>query len=124
MPHTENRPPFWVGHIFLATDQLDLTADFLRRMGIRLVEQGDKYAIFELRGGTHLILTQVVEFTPGEADFDLMVEDLERTHRQFVDQGLNPSPIEPGTIHSSFNIREPAGNLIRVLSSHVGSQPV
>jgi catechol 2,3-dioxygenase-like lactoylglutathione lyase family enzyme len=124
MGNTDQRPPLWVGHIFLATNRLAQSADFMRRMGMRPVDQGEDYAIFELRGGTHLILSKVTQFTPGEADFDLMVDDLEATHRQFATLELNPSPIEPGSIHSSFNLREPGGNLIRVLSSHVGNEPV
>jgi hypothetical protein len=124
MSDADLRPPLWVGHIFLATTRIGQSADFMRQIGMRPVDQGDDYAIFELRGGTHLILTQVKQFTPGEADFDLMVDDLEATHRRFVALGLNPSPIEPGSIHSSFNLREPGGNLVRVLSSHVGTEPV
>lgn len=124
MSTTDPRPPLWVGHVFLATTRMAQSAEFMTQIGMRLVDQGDDYAVFELRGGTHLILTQVKQFTPGEADFDLMVEDLEASHRQFADLGLNPSPIEPGHIHSSFNIKEPGGNMIRVLSSHVGDEPV
>lgn len=124
MSDPDQRPPLWVGHIFLATNRIEQSADFMRRIGMRTVDQGADYAVFELRGGTHLILSQVREFTPAEAEFDLMVDDLEATHRRYSALGINPSPIEPGKIHSSFNIREPAGNRIRVLSSHVGSEPV
>lgn len=124
MASVDRRPPLWVGHIFLATNQLAQSAEFMRQIGMRPVTQGDDYAVFELRGGTHLVLSLVQQLTPAEADFDLMVDDLEATHRRYVELGLDPSPIEPGNIHASFNIREPAGNRIRVLSSHVGSDPV
>jgi len=124
MVSADQRPPLWVGHIFLATNRLAQTAGFMRQIGMRPVTQGDEYAVFELRGGTHLVLSLVKQLTPAEADFDLMVDDLEATHRRFAELGLNPSPIEPGKIHASFNIQEPAGNRIRVLSSHVGKNPV
>jgi len=120
----DRRPPVWVGHIMLATNQLAQSAAFMRRIGMRPVAQGDDYAIFELRGGTHLILSVEEPFTPGEAAFDLMVDDLDVMHKRLTDLGLNPSSIEPGAIHSSFVIEEPAGNRIKFNSTHVSGLPV
>ena len=67
------RPPFWVGHVVLETDRLDESAQFMRTIGMRPVHQGSEVAIFELRGGTHLILVAKTKVTPGDAPFDLMV---------------------------------------------------
>jgi hypothetical protein len=115
------RPPVWVGHVVLETDRLEESAQFMRTIGMRSVYQGSDVAIFELRGGTHLILIPKQEIVPGDASFDLMVEDLHATHQQFTSLGLAPTAIEamPSIDHELFRVREPAGHLITFFSSHV-----
>lgn len=120
------RPPIWVGHVVLETDRLDESAQFMRTIGMRPVHQGPEVAIFELRGGTHVILVAKTKVAPGDAPFDLMVEDLHATHRRFVSLGLAPTPIEgmASIDHELFRVREPAGHLITIFSNHVSSAPV
>ena len=120
----EQKPGVWVGHISLETDQLEASTEFMEKIGVRLLGQPGKYAVMELRGGTHLILIGKDKITPQLAPFDLMVEDLEASHQQFTHLGLQPSPIEKGRIHSSFTIKEPAGNTIKINSNHVSRFPV
>lgn len=98
----------------------------MRTIGMRPVFQGPAVAIFELRGGTHLILTKNSDVVPGDAPFDLMVENLRATHQQFTSLGLAPTPIEamPNIDHELFRVREPAGHLITVYSNHVAGRPV
>lgn len=119
------RPPVWVGHVVLETNRLDESAQFMRTIGMRPVYQGSEVAIFELRGGTHLILLPKNEVVQGDAPFDLMVEDLRATHQQFTSLGLAPTPIEamPSIDHELFRVREPAGHLITFYSNHA-SGPV
>jgi hypothetical protein len=119
------RPPVWVGHVVLETNRLDESAQFMRTIGMRPVYQGSEVAIFELRGGTHLILLPKNEVVLGDAPFDLMVEDLRATHQQFTALGLAPTPIEamPSIDHELFRVREPAGHLITFYSNHA-SGPV
>ena len=119
------RPPVWVGHVVLETNRLDESAQFMRTIGMRPVYQGSEVAIFELRGGTHLILLPKNEVVQGDAPFDLMVEDLRATHQQFTALGLAPTPIEamPSIDHELFRVREPAGHLITFYSNHA-SGPV
>jgi hypothetical protein len=64
--------------------------------------------------------------TPGDATFDLMVEDLHASHRHFMSLGLAPTPIEavPSIDHELFRIREPAGHLITFYSNHASGSPV
>lgn len=93
-------------------------------VGMRPIFDGDDVSVFELRGGTHLVLLRRDPVEPGTAYFDLMVDDLDATHRRFAELGLAPSPIERGRIHDSFTLREPAGHEIRVNSTHVSDQPV
>jgi catechol 2,3-dioxygenase-like lactoylglutathione lyase family enzyme len=120
------RPPVWVGHVVLETDRLEESAAFMRAIGMRTVHPGPNVAVFEMRGGTHLILIAKDEVTPGDAAFDLMVEDLRATHRHFTSLGFAPTPIEavPTIDHEYFKVREPAGHLITFYSNHVSGDPV
>ena len=120
------RPPIWIGHVVLETDRLEESARFMRTIGMRPIHPGADVAIFELRGGTHLILVKKTEVVPGDAPFDLMVEDLHATHQRFVALGLAPSPIEamPTIDHELFRVREPAGHRITFFSNHVSGKPV
>ena len=114
------RPPVWVGHVVLETDRLDETAHFMQQLGMRPVGRSDEVCVLELRGGTHLVLLAKKTVTPGEASFDLMVEDLQAAHAQFSSLGLAPTAIEPAVAgHTCFKLREPAGHTITVFSSHV-----
>jgi hypothetical protein len=110
----------------LETDRLEESAQFMRTIGMRLVHPGPDVAVFELRGGTHLILVAKSEVIPGDATFDLMVEDLRATHQHFMSLGLAPTPIEATSSidHELFRIREPAGHLITFFSNHVSGNPV
>lgn len=120
------RPPVWVGHVVLETDRLEESAAFMRAIGMRTIHPGPGVAVFELRGGTHLILIEKSEVLPGDAGFDLMVEDLHATHRQFAALGFAPTPIEavPKIDHELFRVREPAGHVITFYSNHVSGDPV
>ena len=121
---SDARPPVWVGHIGLETDRLSESHDFLVQLGMRSLVKGQDFAVLELRAGTHLVLQQRDEIEPGTASFDLMVEDLDGTHRHLTDLGLGPSEISRGKIHDSFTVRDPGGHVIKFNSSHVSDQPV
>ena len=119
------RPPVWIGHVVLETDRLEESAAFMKKIGLRSIVERPQVAVLELRGGTHLVLIAKPAITPGDAPFDLMVEDLHATHASFVSQGLDPTPIERlSREHEQFKLREPAGHVISILSNHVSGQPV
>lgn len=105
---------------------MEESARFMRTIGMRPVHEGPDVSVFELRGGTHLILLAKSEVAPGDASFDLMVEDLRATHQHFTSLGLAPTPIEamPAIDHELFRVREPAGHLITFFSNHVSGNPV
>ncbi len=126
MNESDLRPPVWVGHVVLETDRLDESAQFMRTIGMRPVHLGSEVAIFELRGGTHLILMLKSNVVPGDAPFDLMVDDLRLAHQTFTSLGLAPTPIEAMSSidHEIFRVREPAGHVITIFSSHVAGRPV
>jgi hypothetical protein len=119
-----NRPAVWVGHVFMHTKKLVETSEFMQLVGMRMIASGDEYAVLELRGGTHLVLTADAESKPGGEVFDLMVDDLDASHARFTGLGLEPGDIERGQIHDYFKLREPGGALITFNSTHVGKLPV
>jgi len=96
----------------------------MQQIGMRLVASGDEFAVLEMRGGTHLVVTSDADSTLIKGSFDLMVEDLDESHRHYTELGLAPGKIERGNIHDSFELREPGGSAITFNSSHVGDLPV
>ena len=120
----DQRPPVWVGHVAMHSNRVAATSDFLQTIGMRPVASGDDFAVLEMRGGTHLVVTADAESGLIRGSFDLMVDDLDATHARFVELGLEPGPIERGSIHDSFDLREPGGASITFNSSHVGELPV
>jgi hypothetical protein len=121
----DQRPPVSVAHVVLQTDRMDDSVQFMRTIGMRPIFDGPEVSVYEMRGGTHLILMRKDNVVAGDASFDLMVDDLHATHQRFTSLGLSPSPIEarPAIDHEVFTIREPAGNVITFFSSHASGKP-
>ena len=121
---TEERPPVWVGHVAMHTTLIAESSEFMQLVGMRMIASGDEFAVLEMRGGTHLVLTTDPESSLVKGSFDLMVDDLDATHASFTELGFAPGAIERGQIHDSFDVREPGGTSITFNSSHVGEDPV
>jgi hypothetical protein len=102
------------------------TARFMRTIGMRPIFDGPDVSVYEMRGGTHLIMMRKEKIVPGDAPFDLMVDDLRETHERFVALGLAPTSIEarPQIGHEIFTVREPAGHVITFFSSHASGKPI
>ena len=117
----DQRPAFAIGHMRLAVDDVPSAYGFFVRHGMRGILERDSFAILELRGGTHLILSGAEAAIPeGErAPFDLMVDDIDEAHRRFVEDGAEATNIERGKIHDSFSVKGPSGYSIPINSSHV-----
>ena len=109
------RPRFAICHLGLTATDVALLGQFYASIGMRSVAQMDRMSILELRGGTHLVIT---EGQPGSATLDLMVDDLEDTRRLLEDIGAKPGPITHGNPHSTFTATDPEGNTLLVESSH------
>ena len=126
MSDEDQRPPLAVAHVVLETDRMQPSSEFLGKIGLRSVFEGPEVSVYELRGGTHLILMRKDSVEKGNAPFDLMVDDLHATHRQFVELGLEPSAIEarPAIDHEVFTVRDPGGQNITFFSSHVSGKPI
>jgi catechol 2,3-dioxygenase-like lactoylglutathione lyase family enzyme len=115
----EGRPSVWIGHAVLTVGDVDRSAEYWRRLGMREVERNDHVAVLELRGGTHLVLVPGTPADDADVPFDLMVDDLDEVHAEWKARGLDPSPIERGRIHAAFTMRDPDGYRVTVNSSHV-----
>jgi hypothetical protein len=122
---SDQRPVVGIAHVVLETDRMTESTQFMRTIGMRPISDGSRVSVYEMRGGTHLILMQKDQVSGGDAPFDLMVDDLHGTHRHFVTLGLSPSPIEdrPSVHHKVFTVHEPAGHVITFYSSHASGMP-
>lgn len=112
--------------MFFAARDVAAAASWFETVGLRPIAEGDDFAVLELRGGTHLIVSEAVRRPKrgAEAPFDLMVDDVDRARRDFAAKGLAPSRIRRGSIHDSFELPGPDGARVTVLSSHAGRRPV
>jgi hypothetical protein len=123
---TDQRPPVAVGHVRLNVIDVSAAARWLESVGLRPVATMDDLAVLELRGGTHVVVRRVEEplASGAAAPFDLMVDDVNATHRDYAAKGLSPSEISRGRIHDSFTLPGPDGWKFTVNSSHAGGRPV
>ncbi len=125
MSEHDRKPDVGVAHVVLETDVMEESAGFMRTIGMRPIFDGPEVSVYEMRGGTHLILLRKETVAAGAASFDLMVDDLHATHQRFTSLGLAPSPIEDRAEvhHEVFTVREPAGHVITFFSSHASGKP-
>jgi GNAT superfamily N-acetyltransferase len=89
-----DRPAVGVAHVLMHTDRMADSCRFMRLIGMRPIFDGPEVSVYEMRGGTHLILMRRDAVPGGDAAFDLMVDDLHATHERFTGLGLAPSRIE------------------------------
>ncbi len=114
----EERPALWVGHIGMDVSDPAAAHDYYVALGMRSVHKSEDFSITEVRGGTHLIFRKG-EPEPGDADFDLMVEDLDGTHAAWSEMGLDVGDIIRGEIHDVFVLTDPDQLRVIVYNSHV-----
>lgn len=122
----DRRPPVAVGHVWFKAANVAAAAEWLEAVGLRPIAGDEDFAVLELRGGTHLVVTKAARRAKrgAEAPFDLMVDDVDRTRREFAAKGLAPTRIRRGSIHDSFELPGPDGVRVTVLSSHAGRRAV
>lgn len=114
------RPPVAIGHVDIRVQDVATATSYFEDLGLRLISVQPKFAVMELRGGTHLQVNQTNEpiaaGTP--APIDLMVDDVDATHREYAEKGLDPSPVRRGSIHDTFTLSGPEGYKLSVTSPH------
>jgi hypothetical protein len=122
----DQRPPVAVGHVRLNVVDVGAAARWLETVGLRPIVTMEGLAVLELRGGTHVVVRHAAN--PPEAGtgapFDLMVDDIDASHRAYTEKGLSPSPVSRGRIHDSFGLPGPEGWSFTVNSSHASGQPI
>src|ERR1700746_1848220 len=120
----DQRPPVAVGHVWLPATDIGAAEQCLQSVGLRPIFADDSLAVLELRGGTHVVVRKIEQPpTAGSAaPFDLMVDDIEATRRDYAAKGLEPSEITRGRIHDSFHLTGPDGYDFTVTSSHAGGR--
>ena len=122
----DERPPVAVGHVRIDVSDVGTAARWLETVGLRPIVTREELAVLELRGGTHVVVRKVEPGPqPGTAaPFDLMVDDVDATHRDYAQKGLEPSEIRRGRIHDSFDLAGPDGYAFTVNSSHASGLPI
>jgi len=120
------RPPVAVGHVFLEVSDVARAARFFVGRGLRPIGEGEDFAVLELRGGTHLLLSRTRrKIKPkAEAPFDLMVDDVDAAREDCKSNGLRPSRLRRSHFHRSFTVAGPDGYVFTITSSHAGHRPV
>ena len=122
----DERPGVAVGHVGLKVNDVAEAKQFFVRHGMREILAQDNFAVLELRGGTHLVLRSLDdgESSQDKCNFDLMVDDIDYAHEQFVEDDRQVLGISRGNIHDSFTVDGPSGIEIQVNSSHAGDRVV
>lgn len=119
------RPAAAIGHMFLRADGVAKTSARLIEVGLRPIIQKEHFAIFELRGGTHVVIRPLEDKEEHfEASFDLMVDDIQAAHTQYRAAGFEVSAVESGRIHESFQAKAPERFSFTVLDSHAKERVV
>ena len=127
-----------VAHLVLKVADLKSSCQFYSSLGIPPFVIDEKFAIIELRGGTHLLLfevglygEEVAESLTGQFHkrfserFDLMIKgkdpnELKKYRLQLISRGIAAGEIPNESFfgHHLFCIKDPDGNGITIYSSH------
>jgi catechol 2,3-dioxygenase-like lactoylglutathione lyase family enzyme len=127
-----------VGHLVLKVADLKTSCQFYSNLGLPPFAIDEKFAIVELRGGTHLLLFEdglagedVAESLTGQFHerlserFDLMIKgkglnELKKYRLELISRGIAAGEIPDETFfgHHLFCIKDPDGNGITIYSSH------
>jgi catechol 2,3-dioxygenase-like lactoylglutathione lyase family enzyme len=128
-----------VAHLVFKVADLKSSCQFYSNLGLPPFAIDEKFAIVELRGGTHLLLFEVglagedvAESLTGQfhkkfsEQFDLMIKgkglnELKKYRLELISRGIAAGEIPDETFfgHHLFCIKDPDGNGITIYSSHV-----
>ena len=131
-------PELAVAHLVFKVADLKSSCQFYSNLGIPPFVIDEKFAIIELRGGTHLLLfevglagEEVAESLTGQfykrfsERFDLMIKgkdlnELKKYRLELISRGIAAGEIPDETFfgHHLFCIKDPDGNGITIYSSH------
>jgi catechol 2,3-dioxygenase-like lactoylglutathione lyase family enzyme len=124
----DSRPALAIGHVTLRSSDVGAAAKFYRELGLRPIMETAGMAIFELRGGTHLLLFRAKGKPKGGPvrSFDFMVDDVDAFRERIAGSGVESSPltVDDRGGHRWFEVRDPDGHRISIYSSHVEGRSV
>jgi len=118
----DRRPPIAIGHVTLRVADVPRAAVFYAALGMREVMNRVGMAIFELRGGTHLLLFRArgkPRMGPVRS-FDFIVDDVDSFRAELESKGLPTGPIEQDdrSGHRWFEVKDPDGHVLGIYSNH------
>jgi catechol 2,3-dioxygenase-like lactoylglutathione lyase family enzyme len=123
-----DRPAVAIGHVVLRVSDISRSAEFYRELGLRSIVERKELAILELRGGTHLLLFKARGKPRRGAirSFDFMVDSAEKLHQDLSARGVPTSGVREDRLsgHSMFELTDPDGHVLTVLSDHTEGRRV
>ncbi|WP_258525067.1 VOC family protein [Enterobacter sp. 148H3] len=138
-------PSAALAHFVMKVNDVDASYAFYQGLGLRALDKFPGMAIIELRGGTHLLLTEKdvpetqslhISRVGQRPDFaaekiDLMIaghsrSELETYRTGLIAKGYSAQEIAQETLfgHHYFSLQDPDGNGISFYTSHCSQQPV
>jgi len=123
-----DRPKAAIGHVTLRVQDVERSSAFYAQLGLRRVVEKEELAILELRGGTHLLLFRA-KGKPKRGpirSFDFMVDDAEAHRAALTTRDVPVSPMRDDSLsgHRMFEVTDPDGHVLTVLSDHTEGRPV
>ena len=122
-----NKPSVSIGHVILHVVDPRRGAAFYNALGMRTIWEADEMAILELRGGTHLMLFKAKGKPKGKTvdAFDLMVDNADTFHAELNRRGVTTTSVrDHHSGHRMFELTDPDGHVLTVLSDHTEGREV
>ena len=123
-----DKPKAAIGHVTLRVQDVKRSCAFYAQLGLRRVVEREELAILEFRGGTHLLLFRAkVKPKRGPIrSFDIMVDDAKGHRAALTARDVPVSPLRHDSLsaHHIFEVTDPDGHVLTVLSDHTEGRPV
>jgi catechol-2,3-dioxygenase len=120
------RPSVAIGHVEHHVADVAKAAAWYESLGVRRIFRRRNFAVMEVRGGTHIIIAAAKKKTAdGEpAPFDFIVDDVDATRKECARKGMKPGRMHRGSIHDWFELSDPSGYTLTIVSTHASGRPV
>ncbi len=122
----DQRPAVAIGHVEHQVADVSKAVAWYESLGVRRIFKRRNFAVMEVRGGTHIILAGSKKriAAGASAPFDFMVDDVDAARKECIRKGMKPGRMKRGSIHDSFEVTDPSGYRLTILSSHASGLPV
>ena len=116
------RPSIAIGHVTLRVTDVSRSVEFYKALGLRAIVEQEGLAILELRGGTHLLLFKTKGGPRRRAirTFDFMADDADALRDELASRGIDAGEVRADRLsgHRLFEVSDPDGHVITILSDH------